>query len=531
MLFREFQAQLPDDYIVMHSVGWLSRSRTRTYDGEVDFVIVHPARGILVLEVKGGAIEGEWSGDQWTSTSRTNRRSSIRNPIRQVQASMYALRLKLADDPRTAPFAYTLFRGVAFPDMLVDAAGFGPGLDRSLVLDSSDLGSLEAAVEQMYSEIPATGTMSGEAIQGLLDLLQPVVRITQIGLLAEMKQGDDVITELTTRQFRLLRFLQHHRRVVVNGCAGSGKTMLAIEKARLLAEEGFDVLLTCFNRNLADWMRSGIGQLDSAVRNRITVAHYHDLAVRLCEEAGRPSTVRPGDPEYWNVDLTRELEASLPYLERRFDAVIADEGQDFAQVWWPPLMALLRQAEEGVFYIFQDEQQAIYRRDFLHPLAVAPHELDANCRSTTQIHEKVIEYYGGDPKPESLGPPGRGIEVVVPAADPPHAMIGEVLHRLVEIEGLAPDQIVILTPNGARRSRLKPGTAAGALTLTWSQEPGPAEVRVSSVHAFKGLESPVVILAEVSQFGRHRYARELTYVALSRARNHLVIVGDLPAPA
>lgn len=528
LLFREFQCQLPDDFIVMHSVGWLARGKTRIFDGEVDFVIVHPARGVLVLEVKGGAIEGEWAADEWRSTSRTNRHAAIRNPIRQAHDAMYALRAKLADDPRTAPYTFPMFRGVAFPDMVADAMPFGPDFERSMLIDSSDLGSLETTVNGMFGA-GSPSPLPIEAVDGLLGLLQPVVQIAQVGLLAELKQGDLAMTELTTQQFRLLRFIRHHRQVVVNGCAGSGKTMLAIEKARLLAEQGFEVLLTCFNKNLAAWMRTGLDQLAPETRARIMVATYHDLAVTLCEEAGRPTTVRPEDPAYWDTGLAAELGAAIPHLARRFDAIIADEGQDFAEAWWRTLKALLRQPEDGVFYIFQDEQQAIYRRDIALPLAVAPHELDANCRSTAHIHAKVLEYYGGEPKPESLGPEGRGIEVVDLAAQSMHEAIGAVLHRLIAIEGLDPAQVAILTPNGRARSRLTAGGAVGAYRLAWNEAPNPGDILVSSVHAFKGLESPVVILAEPEKFARHRYARELMYVALSRAKHHLVIVGELPS--
>ena len=152
---------------------------------------------------------------------------------------MYALKAKLADNPRTATFAYPLFRGVAFPDMLVEGMHFGPDFERPLVIDSSDLDSIEPAIVRMFSAQPLSEPLESAAIDGLLDLLQPVVQITQLGLLAEFKQGDLLMTHLTEQQFRLLGFLRHHRQVVINGCAGSGKTMLAIEKARLLAETGF----------------------------------------------------------------------------------------------------------------------------------------------------------------------------------------------------------------------------------------------------------------------------------------------------
>lgn len=56
--------RLPDDWIIFHHVSWQSRRSGRQGDGEADFVVLHPKRGLLVLEVKGGGIEihdGRWS--------------------------------------------------------------------------------------------------------------------------------------------------------------------------------------------------------------------------------------------------------------------------------------------------------------------------------------------------------------------------------------------------------------------------------------------------------------------------------------
>jgi hypothetical protein len=77
--------------------------------------------------------------------------------------------------------------------------------------------------------------------------------------------------------------LDGERRVAVSGPAGSGKTLLAAEKARRLADQGFEVLLTCFNRPLADHVRAGLGDVEG-----VHVAGFHELCFDLCREAGSP---------------------------------------------------------------------------------------------------------------------------------------------------------------------------------------------------------------------------------------------------
>ena len=64
--------------------------------------------------------------------------------------------------------------------------------------------------------------------------------------------------------------------------------------------------------------------------------------------------------------------------------------------------------------------------------------------------------------------------------------------------------------------------------LSETVEPG--TVLATSVHAFKGLERPVVILAELGD--KHlEDLRDYLYVGGSRARNHLVVLAAEPSRA
>ena len=60
---------LSQDWTALHSVKWQSRRNGRPGDGEADFVLIHPRRGILVLEVKGGEVSVE-AGTWYTGNSR-----------------------------------------------------------------------------------------------------------------------------------------------------------------------------------------------------------------------------------------------------------------------------------------------------------------------------------------------------------------------------------------------------------------------------------------------------------------------------
>ena len=70
----------------------------------------------------------------------------------------------------------------------------------------------------------------------------------------------------------------------------------------------------------------------------------------------------------------------------------------------------------------------------------------------------------------------------------------------------------------------------GNFVLTWDMDTDMHNaVRVSTIYRFKGLESVVVILSEMDQV-RDEIQNQLVYVGLSRARHHVVVIGELPAP-
>jgi hypothetical protein len=71
-----------------------------------------------------------------------------------------------------------------------------------------------------------------------------------------MAQLSRVIEELTSEQYRAITQLRFLNRVRISGCAGSGKTLVATEKAIRLARGGVKTLLMCHNPMLAEHLRT-----------------------------------------------------------------------------------------------------------------------------------------------------------------------------------------------------------------------------------------------------------------------------------
>lgn len=69
----------------------------------------------------------------------------------------------------------------------------------------------------------------------------------------------DPLIYLSNEQIRASRRLAANPRTVVRGAAGTGKSVIALERARQLAANGKRVLMLCFNQLLAAHVRKGLG--------------------------------------------------------------------------------------------------------------------------------------------------------------------------------------------------------------------------------------------------------------------------------
>jgi len=100
-VFWALRDGLPDGWTALQSVCWLQRRPgDAASDGEADFVLVHPALGALVIEVKGGEIRFDSRTGEWSSRNRGGRVHPIKDPFRQGVRSKNALRRYLENTPR-----------------------------------------------------------------------------------------------------------------------------------------------------------------------------------------------------------------------------------------------------------------------------------------------------------------------------------------------------------------------------------------------------------------------------------------------
>ena len=531
-LYRELERQLSDDYVVLHSVSWLSREGGRNQDGEADFVIAHPSHGVLIIEVKGGTISRDGISGEWFSEDTQGTVHPIKDPFEQALNSMYSLRDKLAEAEISCGYRYHLGRAVAFPDVLVDDTVLGPDAPRDIIIDSHDLPTIVRGLQRAWGS-PAKGANGEAAVAALIKVLRPPIKLSRPGLVGAMRAEDDQLLTLTTEQMRVLDFVSGHRRVAISGSAGTGKTMVAMEATRRMARQGFRVLFTCFTKALAEAVETTLAHELGPNMEQVVVDNYHDLAARYAKEAGialpDPARLSTDDAtRYYNETLPEYFQRAVETLPHRFDAIVVDEGQDFADIWWVTLEDLFERPTDGILFIFYDENQRLFEQSGALPISESHSTLTRNCRTTRAIHLSASRYLTNGAAACCDGPEGRKpVELVVAAGGEAEAL-KKALHELVTVEGVPLDEIVVLTPRSNRTSKFTEGMRFGNVALTWGVA-GINEVRCRSIATFNGMQSPVVVLAEPDR-AHAASANALMHVALTRAKHHVVVLGQLPAP-
>jgi hypothetical protein len=327
---------------------------------------------------------------------------------------------------------------------------------------------------------------------------------------------------LTHEQAVILGVTRLLHRVEVRGGAGSGKTVLALQQAKELSRGRTDrpaqrVALLCYSIGLAEHLKRTVAGWPRRERPAF-VGTFHEFG----RQWGAPDGDRQ-DSRFWEHDLPgrmRELAADLPD-GKRYDAVVVDEAQDFADDWWIPVLGALRDEESGGFYVFSDEHQRIFARFGRPPVSLVPLVLDHNLRNTKQIHESFgplapsrMRARGGDgpdvrfvpcPTSEALGAADDAVDLLLD-------------------EGWNAGGVALLT-TGHRHPEQIATTERVGHEGYWASYFAAEDVFYGHVLGCKGLERQAVVLC-VNEAGDRDRARERLYVGMSRATDQLVVVGD-----
>ncbi|GIG91114.1 hypothetical protein Pen02_60500 [Plantactinospora endophytica] len=489
--------------VALHSLNLPEHSWKRV--SEIDFVVVG-SRGVYVLEVKGGFVgctNGIWTYRDRSGAERRRRES----PFAQVNDAMFVLQRRLDeilghDVMRRVPIGY----GVVAPDCDLSSQVSVEWAEETLIdrrqLDRPDglqrsLGRLAAYWRAKPGRRDATldAPMIDKIVQALRPTFDTVPTLRQIVTDAEAD-----LVALTTNQYRALDTYGRNPRILVEGGAGTGKTMLAAELCRRAAADGRRVLFTCRSQVVAGFVRH-----------------------------------QPGLESVEVVAL-----ANLPdVVAGPFDAIVVDEAQDIIN--FPDLSRLEALLSgglgDGFWYMFLDsnnqrglvgscDDEALAYLRSMRPTEVV---LRDNCRNTRQIVSSTHRVTGADTGVSSAGDGPEVTTVVEPDPTRQAAAAALELDRLEE-NGIPGTEITLLSPLPLQESVFSGLPArwrrrVDVLDLRGLRRPTRGRIAFARVEDFKGLESRFVLLGDVDM--AHMAVTERVrnlYVGMTRARVGLWIV-------
>ncbi|MEU0499223.1 ATP-binding domain-containing protein [Mycobacterium sp. NPDC006124] len=487
-------------------------------DHEVDFVVGIEGAGIVCLEVKGGEV---WhDGDGWWQ-KRGGRDKQI-EPVRQAREACYALRDFIEKDPRWTQGRLRWDHVVVLPHTELPADFDLPDCPRWKIVDRTDLPHLvDRLREILVRQELDRPLLSREGVEQLGIALSGR-GLPQRDVVARALANEDAADALTEHQAVILDAIRLLNRVEVRGGAGSGKTFLAMEQARRLAQRGQRVALVCYSHGLASYLERVAGTWPRR-QQPAYVGEFHDLGKTWGAPSGPDEALRNQDTvQFWEHDLPLHMAALAAELApgHRFDAIVVDEAQDFADAWWDPLLAALKDPVDGGLYLFSDEGQRVFDRHGSPPVPLVPLILDHNLRNTRQIANAFQPLV--DHPMRFLGGEGPAVTFIPCARDEAMGVGDDQIDALLN-DGWRPEDVALLTtgsrhPEQAERQR-------DGHTAYWNTFWDTDQVFYGHVLGFKGLERRAIVVV-VNEEGTFERSRERLYVGLSRARDQLVVCGD-----
>jgi hypothetical protein len=515
ILFEQFQCQLNEDYSVIHSKNWImpKQGGRQGKEGECDFIVLHAQRGILFIEAKSGK-SFYYNGDNadWYREES----APIQNPIEQVKKSQWALINFLKEKIGDVKLPYD--HAIAFPHADQISGDLPPEIRAEKIILKPDLKNLQEKINQslMVMRDPLPEPLHTSEFSRIVRTL-----ISNFGITSSISTRLISIREqffrLENDQVEVLDIFEKNNRVLVDGCSGSGKTLIAIEKARRLSNDNKSVLLLCYNIPLSIKIR----QRTADQNINVDVYHFHGLCEKVITEIdGFFVDDKNNSNEYWDHTYPMRLFSKLPFYRKRYDAIIVDEGQDFLNDWWNTIKGLLKDPENGILYVFQDVQQNIFMRPAAKKICDQNISLNKNYRNTPAIIEWVNKQCETNISYSNQVDHGIEPQVIYTKDDQEEIKkISETIDQIIRETNLSPGQIVILGKHPFWASLFGKNKKLGRYSIV--EDPisieNSDEIQYSSIYRFKGLEADCIILTGINKESRKDIIEGMHAILLTAA--------------
>ena len=568
-LAQRLEQKLDADYLLWYDVP-VGPKQSRP-----DFVVMHPRRGILILETKDWYLETIKQMSRYGCDLLVHGQIKVViNPLEQARHCAIQVINALQRDPQLihqggahqGKLAFPWGHGVVFTRITrkqFDAAGLGDAIEPHYVICQDEMletADVEQFQQRLWNMFPHSfgGVMSLPQLDRVRWNMFPQVRVQTQGALFndndEEAELPSIMRVMDLQQEQLARSLGDGHRVI-HGVAGSGKTMILGYRAEYLAKAATPsskpILILCFNEPL------GV-TLDSTMRSKglgakVHARHFHKWCRDQLVAFGQ--AIPPQGPNMFDEMVNNVIRAvdrkHIP--SGQYQAVLIDEGHDFKPEWLKLVTQIVDPATNNLLVLY-DDAQSIYERSRKKNFSFRSVGIQAagrttilkiNYRNTKQILQTASliaadlltaedKDEDGIPlvKPISCGREGQSPLIIrLPTLRAEADKIAELLEGAHK-EGHAWGDMAII----CRHYNVMDECASALLRRKLPHQvrkssgnfkPNANTIKILTMHVSKGLEFPVVALAGVGQMpGEGEDEREearLFYMGATRATHNLVI--------
>jgi hypothetical protein len=576
---QRLEAKLEDDYLLWYDVP-IGPSNTHP-----DFIILHPQRGILILEVK------DWKPDTIRSANRqsfeiltnTGIKHKI-NPLEQARQYAHAVSDVLQKDSQLTinsgiksghlvfPWSY----GVVLPNIMrsvFESSGLGDVIEPGRVICQDEMfESVEPEEFQQRLWNMFTLKFHGKLSLPQLDRIRwhmfPEVRISapSSGSLFddEPKNGvelPDILRVMDLQQEQLARSLGEGHRVI-HGVAGSGKTLILGYRAIHLAQACVKpILILCYNHPLAAKLHEQMA--GRGLGTKVLVKSFHSWCHAQLRAYNVDIPENKGDDDVFYSDM---VDALIRAVDRKqipsgqYDAVLIDEGHDFRPEWLKLVVQMVDPQSNSLMVLY-DDAQSIYEHTKNQKFSFKSLGIQAqgrttilkiNYRNTQEILNVAASFArellspedadeDGVPtvQPMSAGRHGSSpVFVNLPSLDEESLWIINQLKDSNRTGTPWKDMAILYRSYYPVGQAIERKLRAAGVPISIKKEvkftDGQETVKLITMHSSKGLEFPLVIIPGVGLMNDEKYSTEdevrLLYVAMTRATSRLMMTSHKDSP-
>lgn len=514
IMFDELN-QLSEEYYVFHSFEIVTLKGNQVLESETDFVVFHPQKGIICLEAKAGQVKYENGYWQYGS----GKRMKHDGPYIQAKRNKWYLKEYMVDHGLEYECNNCKkLHAVWFPD--VPETNFkgsnlpGEG-DIRITLTSDSFGHIQDCIDKIFDfngQDRCTTNLSEKSVQKILErVLAPSFNLISLQQV-EQERNKNVFKRMLREQVALLNYLEEQNNAIINGLAGTGKTVMAVEKARRHSEKDEKVLFLCYNAFLNEHLRK------TYPYPHVSYYTIAGLSQKFCEKL---------DYKVLQDKLTEMyLEGSFPYQH-----VIIDEGQDFGkeEIDEVEIIELLREntieneERKGTFYLFYDKNQMVQSKKVPKYIEDADCKLTLyrNCRNTENIALASLRFLGADKAPKLYPDAVIGDLPEIGFCNTKEETIELLNSEIDKYIDAGYNSITILTCKTEENSII----AECCSDSKYNYKRG--YVKLTTCRKFKGLESDVIIVVDIDKETFADEGEQLMYVGTSRARFKLSCIVNI----